>query len=457
MPASGEGVRSRRSSAPRRDLALLSTSRGATQLGNMATLVAVLLVVQPLGPAAVSVVLGAELVAVVLLAPLAGLLVDRLPSRRLLVGANVVQAGAVATASLVVAGPQEQLLLALVPLLLVVGAMQALAGPAQSALVPWVVGEDRSARGYSALAVAGNVGFLLGLPLGGLLVGTVGAPWALRVDAGTFLLQAGLVALLTARRVPGLGGSGDETRAGRVREVLAGVTWLREDRVLLVTTVGLAVGLVSVTTVNVAEVYVVIDDLGADALTYGLVSAAWAASSLVCSWLVGRVRDPGWTARWVLLGCVVTGVGVVVAGAGGLLLSLPLLVVGWLVGGAGNGATVVASSALVRLRTPEERRGRVFSAVQVLYTVANLSSLVLGAGLVGLVGATETLLLCGTASAATGTLALLVLRASRQEPAHATSPSSSRSSVSTGPTGGSSEPSPGGGLPHPGRAGALDS
>lgn len=422
----------RLSTSPTRDLALLAVSRGATQLGNMATVVAVLLVVRPLGPGAVALVLGAELLAVVALAPLAGLLVDRVPARRLIVAANLVQAAAIGSASLVVTLQGGRLLSLLVPLLVVVGAMQALAGPAQSALVPWVVGEERSARGYSALAVAGNLGFLLGLPLGGLLVGTVGAPWALRVDATTFLLQAALVTCLTARRAPRLRSSatGAGPGPGRTAEVLAGVTWLRTDRVLLVTTAGLAVGLVSVTTVNVAEVYVVVDVLGADELTYGLVAAAWAAASLLSSWLAGRLVDPVWTGRWVLLGCVVTGVGVCVAGVGGAALSLPLLVVGWLVGGAGNGATVVASSALVRVRTPDERRGRVFAAVQVLYTVANLSALVLGAGLVARLGATETLLLCGTASAVTGTLALVALRAAGEQ-GHAASPRSSRNAAST--------------------------
>lgn len=415
----------RASRRPERDLALLAASRGATQLGNMATVVAVVLVVEPLGPTRVALVLAAELVAVVLAAPVAGLVVDRWPARRLLVVAALVQSLAIGVGSLVVAGPQQQLLPGLVAVLLVVGSMQALAGPAQQALVPWVVGEDRSARGYATLAVAGNVGFLLGLPLGGLLVGTMGAPWALRVDAATFLLQAVVVLLLTAERDPRTldprtGQDRDDvvgsvprsgpTSRGWAAGALAGAAWIRRDPVLLVSTVGLAVGLLAITTVNVAEVFVVVDVLGAGPVTYGLVAAAWAAASLVCSWLAGRLRDPGWTARWVLLGCVVTGGGLVLAGVGGLVTSLAVLVVGWVLGGAGNGATVVASSSLVRLRTPEERRGRVFAAVLVLYQAANVSALGLGAALVGLLGAAETLVVCGLAAGLAGAAALLLLR-----------------------------------------------
>lgn len=387
---------------PRGDLALLVSARLGTVLGSTATTVAVVLLAEPRGAWAVSLLLGAELVAVLLAAPLAGVLVDRCPARRLVVTACLVQATAVAAGSLAT-GSLPVLLVALA----VVGAGQAVVGPAVQALVPWVVGEERSARGYAATAVAGNVGFLVGLPVGGLAVGLLGAGVALRLDAATFVVEAALVALLRARRVP------REQVAPRSRtsrdEVLAGVRWLAGDRVLAVCTVGLAVALVCVTSVNVAEVFVVVRLLGASETVYGLVSAAWAVSSLAASWAAGRLRSPAATARALLGSCVLLGAGLLLAGVGGATLQLWGVVLGWVVAGAGNGVAVVASSALVRQRTPDARRGRVFAALQVLYQAANVSSLLLGAGLVGLVGAAETLLLAGAVSAVVGVVFLVLL------------------------------------------------
>ncbi len=258
------------------------------------------------------------------------------------------------------------------------------------------------------MAVASNAGFLLGLPLGGLAVGLLGAGAALRLDAASFVVEAGVVALLRARRVPDR--AGRAPGAGRWDEVLAGARWLSGDRVLAVCTVGVAVGLVCTTSVNVAEVFVVVGRLGASETVYGLVSAAWAASSLVASLLAGRLRSERATARWLLGSCLGLGAGLVLAGVGGFRLELWWVVVGWVVGGAGNGVAVVASSSLVRARTPDDRRGRVFAALQVLYQGANVSSLLLGAALVGLVGAAGTLVLAGVVAAVVGASALLVLR-----------------------------------------------
>ncbi len=399
---------------PRGDLALLTAARLLTVAGSSATTVTVVLVAEPLGPWSLALALGAELLAAVVAAPVAGLLVDRYPARRLLVLACLAQAVAVGLGSTATGS-----LPALVGMLVVVGAGQALVAPAVQALVPWVVGEERAGRGYSAVAVAGNVGFLVGLPLGGLAVGVLGAGTALRLDAASFVLEAGLVALLRARRVPvraaqedggprsGAVGSGD--RAGRADEVLAGVRWLRGDRVLLLCTVGLAVSLVCVTSVNVAEVFVVVDLLGASETVYGAVAAAWAASSLVASWAAGRLRTSGATARALLGSCVLLGAGLVVASLGGFRLELAWVVVGWVVAGAGNGVAVVASSSLVRARTPDDRRGRVFAALGVLYQGANVSSLLLGAALVGLVGAAGTLALAGAVAVLVGTGFLLLL------------------------------------------------
>jgi predicted MFS family arabinose efflux permease len=80
----------------------------------------------------------------------------------------------------------------------------ALAGPffaAQKVIVPELLGEDEALVGRANALFQGatRITMLLGPVLGGILIATVSAPWALVVDAGTYVVSAALVLTLVPR------------------------------------------------------------------------------------------------------------------------------------------------------------------------------------------------------------------------------------------------------------------
>jgi MFS family permease len=251
----------------KRDLVLVCGGAAVSAFGNSVSLIVLLLHAQRISPLAVSGVLVASMVPVALGAPLAGLLVDRLRNRRLLIGALLLQGLA-----LTGIGVFLDLLPVVLGLLVVQGCGQAVAHPAASSLVPRIVGEDGATRGYSWLSTGRKVGMLVGSAAGALLIAAVGFRSALFVDAGTFLVEALSLVFVRAERDP-RGEPGERASVGS--DAMAGLAFVRGDRVLLVAVGGMAFAIGCVVLINVADPFYVVDVLHGDAVTMGLLQSCW--------------------------------------------------------------------------------------------------------------------------------------------------------------------------------------
>lgn len=359
----------------KRDLLLVCGGAAVSAFGNSVTLIVLLLHAQRISPLAVSGVLVASMVPVALGAPLAGLLVDRLRNRRLLIGALLLQGLA-----LTGIGAFLDLLPVVLGLLVAQGCGQAVASPAASSLVPKIVGEDGATRGYSWLATGRTVGMLAGSAGGALLIAAAGFRSALFVDAGTFLVEALALASVRAERDP-RGEPREHASVGS--HAMAGLAFVRTDRVLLVAVGGMAFAIGCVVLINVADPFYVVDVLHGDAVTMGLLQSCWVIGVLIGARLVGRIgSERGLLLALGLGGCVI-GLAVCLPAA---FPAVATTAVGWLFGGGANGAQGVAQQGLVRLRTPDALRGRVFAAASSLIITANLTGTVVSAGVVGLLG-----------------------------------------------------------------------
>ena len=153
------------------------------------------------------IVIAARLIANASMLLLGGVLSDRLPRNRVLVGASLLQGAAQAgTAAAVLAGDPS--------LALIVG-LQALYGvgdgfvlPAEVGLVPQTVSADRLQQANALQGLSRNVVFVLGPALGGGIVAAGSPGIALALDAASFFACAYLLARI---RTPAV-----------VREVAAG-------------------------------------------------------------------------------------------------------------------------------------------------------------------------------------------------------------------------------------------
>jgi MFS family permease len=175
--------------------------------------------------------IAAELTPGVLLGSIAGVFVDRWDRKRLLVMANLLQAGVVATLLL---APHGWLwVVYAVPA--VQSAIAAFSVPAESALLPSLVGDADLVAANALNALNNRLARLVGLPVGGTLLGLLGLESVVLVDSATFVLAALIIApIATPRRVAQAGESAHSAWTKFWHEWRDGLALVRRDRMIAV-------------------------------------------------------------------------------------------------------------------------------------------------------------------------------------------------------------------------------
>ena len=382
----------------RRDLPLLLGGAAVSTIGSSVSILAVMVHLEDAGAVWVAASMAAELVPVVLLAPLAGRLVDRVPNRRLLLGSLLLQAVGLLLAAFV--GLRPGLLGVLLVGLAMVGAGLAVTSPTISALLPRVTGEAGATRAYGWYSVIPQAGFLVGVAVAGVVVELTSVATALLLDAASFLVMTLAVLALRTERVP-------EPHDDVVPSAWLGFVRIRQDALLLVAVSGIAAAILATVIVNVAEVFLILGEIGAGPAAYGVVTAFWPAAGILGGWYAGRLIGDRALFRALAGASVVMGIAL--AGAG-LAPSLVGVAVAWAVGGVAGSVQRVSVNALVRSRTPDAERGRVFAAVAAVFQTGNLTGLAAGAALVGLVGPRNSLFVSGVLTALAGVVMWFVGR-----------------------------------------------
>jgi MFS family permease len=311
----------------------------------------------------------------------AGLLADRVESRRLLRDVSLAQAAVALVLAFAFGG-----LLPILVLTALLGVGVAVAQPAEFALVPATAGAGGVAAANGRIEAARYLGFTLGPVIGGLLAAAGSTRIALLVNAATFLAVALAAQALRARREPRP--AADRT-SERARE---GIAFLLRDDVLAPVIVAAFVSLLFMTASATAEVFFVKDVLHAGDAGYGTLMTLWTLGMVVGSTLVAT-RVPAARYAGVALGAMaLQGAGLALPT---LWLVLPFALAAYLVGGIGHGTKNVVVRTLIHTRVPDELRGRAWAAYSAGRNGAELVALVSGGLLVAALGARWTLLLAG--------------------------------------------------------------
>jgi MFS family permease len=329
-----------------------------------------------------------------LLSPLSGLLVDRVPRRRLLIVANL--ATAVAVLPLLLVGD----VWIIYAVAAAYGFSYTVLGSGQSALLATLLPHDELADA-NALMQTVREGLRLGAPLAGAALFTAfgGAVVAL-VDAATFVLAAAAIALMRTPD-PRPERSADRGLAAGVRHV-HGTVPLRQMTIACAVAL-LFIGFSETLTFEVVDV-----GLDREAAFVGVLLAVQG---------VGAILGAGTAARLVRRAGEgpVAGLGLIVFSLGTTLQmssSLAVVAVGLILFGIGVPWVLVALFTLLQRCTPPGLQGRVYSAVEVLVGVPQMVSIAAGAALVTLVDYRLLLLAEATVVAAAG--AWLLTRVARR-------------------------------------------
>jgi predicted MFS family arabinose efflux permease len=309
----------------------------------------------------------------VLLAPAAGMLVDRVRRRPLLVLVNVVSAGAVLLLLLVHDRDQLWLIYAVAALY---GASWALLRSAQSALLRSLAADDELIAANGALQTVAALSRLLSPIAGAGLYAAVGPHSVALLDAATFVVAAGGLLLM---RVTEPAPARSEGRW--LAEVGAGLGHLRRTVVLRQIVTAVALAMLVIGFIEVVMFAVVDQGLHRSPAFLGVLDLSFGAGSVAGGLLAATV------VRRLGAGTAVTA-GLVAVAAGMALTVVPVVAVAvaaMAIVGLGVPPIVAGLSITLQLRTPAHLLGRTSSAVDVLISGPQSLSIALGAALVAVV------------------------------------------------------------------------
>jgi MFS family permease len=388
---------------------LAASARGVSQLGDFLAATSLVLALQARGAGsyAVAAVLAAAALPPVVLAPLAGRVVDRFDSRVVLTTVGLAQAVCCALMAYV----RSPWLLVVLAALLAAGL--AFTTPTFSALLPDMAGRDGIGRAMAIFQTAGSIGALAGPALAGVLVGLYGLQVPLLVDAASFLAVVGAGLLLQTRRMVSVSDPSTVVKS----------PWrTRSDPLLAMQIVMVGALTLTVNTTMVALVFFVRGTLGGSAASYGLIEASWTGMMLVGGWLAAlRVRGDASIGRLLVVGNLVMAGLITTAG---LVPSYGWLFPLWAIGGFANGVGNNFLGVLAARRVPREMRGQYFAKFLAVVNATNLIGFVLAGVLVDRFSAAAVITGGGLAGlAATAALTLPAWRAASRPPAHDGSPS----------------------------------
>jgi MFS family permease len=343
----------------------------------------------------VSATTGVAMLPWLLFALPAGVLVDRVDRRRLMVAVDWARAAAMGVLAVAILGGWSSIVL-LDLVLFLINTGETAFEPAAQSMVPAVVPRDLLERANGWLVGGLTLSrYMIAGPLGGFLF-VVAASIPFFANAGTYAASAVLLGLVggsyRAAR-PGLTPSPDapgpprrRARGPRVRaEVAEGLRWLLKQRMLR--TMAILIGLLNITLAAATAVLVLLakERLHVGSVGYGSLFTCMAVGSLLGSAFGDRVIRRV-TATWTIR------IGLLVEALTHLTLALAtnVYVVGVVMAAFGIHAalwTIVGTSLRQRL-TPEHMLGRVSSANLFISAGGEVAGALLGGALAGAFGIT---------------------------------------------------------------------
>jgi MFS family permease len=341
-----------------------------------------------------------------LFGPFVGILIDRLPRKRVFIAANLAMAVILVGCLLVTGAGQLWLLYAVT---LCYGFSGIIINPTQSTIIASIVDDAELPDANGLVQTVGGGVRLLAPLLGAALFTLVGGQAVALIDAATFVVAALCVWRV---RIPAVAAKDEPAETGGLRrQAMAGLGHV--FRVPAVRDVVLALGLALLVMGFSQTLNFAITDHGLhrSAAFVGVLSSAQGVGTIVAGLVTGAL-----TRRVGDLVLVVLGIAAITAAA--LLYLVPNVVV-VLAGALAFGAAICWTTAglitTVQRRTADRLRGRALSAAMGTVSLPQTVSIALGAGLSLVVD--YRALLVAMAVTTAGCAAWMGWRAARDRPA----------------------------------------
>jgi len=306
--------------------------------------------------------------------PVAGVVVDRVNRRRLMIAADILR-GTLILGLLLVRRP-DQVWLAYVVMALTVSA-QAFFEPARTATIPNITSADELMPANALSAATWSAMLAGGASIGGLVTALAGRNVAFAINAASFYISAWFLAATRYDATP----AATERRPGLlaltgIDDLIEGLRYIRHDAhvaalIFVKAGWGLAGGVLLLLTIFGQRVFPVAGGSAAGiGILYGARGVGAGIGPIALRWILGQ--HPRTLRRTIGPAFFVVGV-FYVALAGAPTLAIAALCV--LCAHFGGSLLWVFSTVLLQLEVPDRFRGRVFAVELALVTlVTSLSS-----------------------------------------------------------------------------------
>jgi len=307
----------------------------------------------------------AEIAPVLLLASIAGAVVDRLPRVAVMMIADLVR---MVLAAVLAVWHRDIAVVYGVAFGLSAGTV--FFNPAAGSLLPNLVAKEQLVAANSGIWSAAVLAQVLLAPVAGVIAATAGFGWAFAINAASFALSALLLRGLRSGEAPvPIVTSSIFTQSSEALILLS------RDRLLRALAIAQGLAALSAGATSALLVLLATQRLHASGSGYGLLLAAIGIGAFAGPFLLSQISVQARRPRVVFAAFGLRGlVDLVLASVTALPAALGALVLY----GMGTSTGNVTFSSLIQSHVPEGLRGRVFSAFDLIWQAMRLASLLLG-------------------------------------------------------------------------------
>lgn len=327
---------------------------------------------------------------------IAGVFVDRVDRKRIMLVCEIVRALLVLTIPFLV----QSNLAWLYVIVLLTSSVGQFFDPAQASVIPEIASDEELAAANSLMAISSFGATAVGFAASGFLA-SFSIEWAFYIDALTFLISAACIALT---RVPAVKPEGETSVANIFRNMQGGVKFLFGSPILRSSFIILPIMGISFGLSNSLLLPFATQALSATEFEYGIQEGLTSLGFVVCSLLMARFADRLPAGQWLTISFVGMGIVQVIYSQ---LSAVTLAFFFVTLSGFMNAPSVVARQLVLQRNTPREMRGRVASVFFVTRDISFLIGMAL-TGLADFIGVRELYFFAALMILVPGILALFL-------------------------------------------------
>ena len=359
----------------------MALARAFSLLGTELTIFTLVFREKDQGPAAVAALFIVGTLPSILFAPIAGTIADRFSTRQ------IIPIGSVIGGASIFALSQPLDTWAIWLFLFIANSCASVVGPTWGKLTPTLAKKEDIGRAMGTIQSYFSIAGLFGPAVAGILVARTGYFVTFIIDAIATTFIAFVPYLIKVNHKP------EALKAGEKTDMAGGFKFMFKSP-LLRSLVILVFGMVlCISVVNVGDVFLITDIMGADSFIYGLVGTGFALGTLLFSAIASAKKVKPRTELIIL------GYGMAILSLSGFAVGVApnyWVIMGvWFVAGMANATINSYGVGMMIKETPHEVQGRVFAAFGSIIAVASIGSMSVAGYLIGAFGVREVFVIAG--------------------------------------------------------------